>query len=334
MPRLAALLATLVGGDFVYVDFNQTRGLRLNGDAAASACDETTPGALPAVQATTPETKRSFEAETLVERSREGNAGLLHRDAYRPAPRACAGRLRLTPPTPRARGSAWHMLRRPVAAGFEATFTFQLSAPTRRCAVHRDLDFSLALYERCAVRGGDGLAFVVSDDPNGTAALGAGGGGLGYAGLRRALVVELDTDFNPPFDEAPADHVELRSGGAAVVDAREAHHRLAPPVAWDLADGREHLVRVRYAVPATFANASAYPAVARYLVDGGEARRLGLLSVYLDDGVAADVPALAVPLNLPEMLSLPGPSPAWPSTGTSRPETVMSAQATARRTSA
>ena len=26
--------------------------------------------------------------------------------------------------------------------------------------MHRDLDFSLALYERCAVRGGDGLAFV------------------------------------------------------------------------------------------------------------------------------------------------------------------------------
>ena len=124
---------------------------------------------------------------------RDRGAGLLHRDAYAyaPAPARCAGRLRLTPPRPHARGSAWHHLRRPVARGFEATFTFQLAAPTRRCAVHRDLDFSLALYERCAVRGGDGLAFVVADDPNGTAALGAAGGGLGYAGLRRALVVNV-----------------------------------------------------------------------------------------------------------------------------------------------
>ncbi len=218
-------------------------------------------------------------------------------------------RLRLTPPRPHARGSAWHHLRRPVARGFEATFTFQLAAPTRRCAVHRDLDFSLALYERCAVRGGDGLAFVVADDPNGTAALGAAGGGLGYAGLRRALVVELDADYSPPADGFAADHVELRSAGAGAVDAAAPAHRLAPPAAWDLADGREHLVRVAYApsVPARYAgNLSAYPAAARYAVDGGEARRLGLVTVFLDDGVAADRPALAVPLNLPEALGLPG----------------------------
>ena len=37
-----------------------------------------------------------------------------------------------------------------------------------------------------------------------------------------------------------------------------------------------------------------------------EARRLGLVTVFLDDGVAADRPALAVPLNLPEALGLPG----------------------------
>ena len=59
--------------------------------------------------------------------------------------------------------------------------------------------------------------------------------------------------------------------------------------------------------PARYAgNLSAYPAAARYAVDGGEARRLGLVTVFLDDGVAADRPALAVPLNLPEALGLPG----------------------------
>ena len=60
-------------------------------------------------------------------------------------------------------------------------------------------------------------------------------------------------------------------------------------------------------MPARYAgNLSAYPAAARYAVDGGEARRLGLVTVFLDDGVAADRPALAVPLNLPEALGLPG----------------------------
>ena len=103
--------------------------------------------------------------------------------------------------------------------------------------------------------------------------------------------------------------MELRSAGAGAVDAAAPAHRLAPPAAWDLADGREHLVRVAYApsVPARYAgNLSAYPAAARYAVDGGEARRLGLVTVFLDDGVAADRPALAVPLNLPEALGLPG----------------------------
>ena len=323
-PLLLVARGALVGGDFVFVDFNETQGLRLNGDAETSACaaeagrahgpDErgAAPGALPAVQATTSETKRVETADTLRGGADDApRAGLLHRDAYAyaPAPARCAGRLRLTPPRPHARGSAWHHLRRPVARGFEATFTFQLAAPTRRCAVHRDLDFSLALYERCAVRGGDGLAFVVADDPNGTAALGAAGGGLGYAGLRRALVVELDADYSPPADGFAADHVELRSAGAGAVDGAAPAHRLAPPAAWDLADGREHLVRVAYApsVPARYAgNLSAYPAAARYAVDGGEARRLGLVTVFLDDGVAADRPALAVPLNLPEALGLPG----------------------------
>lgn len=116
------------------------------------------------------------------------------------------------------------------------------------------MDFSLQLYERCAVRGGDGLAFVVHDDANGTAALGAGGGGLGYDGLRRSVAVELDTDYNPgegahDGDPAPADHVELRSRGADANDARLAAARLAPVVYRELADGREHLVKIAYAWP-------------------------------------------------------------------------------------
>ena len=76
-PLLLVARGALVGGDFVFVDFNETQGLRLNGDAETSACaaeagrahgpDErgAAPGALPAVQATTSETKRVETADTL-----------------------------------------------------------------------------------------------------------------------------------------------------------------------------------------------------------------------------------------------------------------------------
>ena len=37
-PLLLVARGALVGGDFVFVDFNETQGLRLNGDAETSAC--------------------------------------------------------------------------------------------------------------------------------------------------------------------------------------------------------------------------------------------------------------------------------------------------------
>lgn len=42
-----------------------------------------------------------------------------------------------------------------------------------------------------------------------------------------------------------------------------------------------------------------------HLQDGGEGRRLGTLVVWLDDGIAADEPLLAVPINLSVLLDLP-----------------------------
>ena len=67
----------------------------------------------------------------------------------------------------------------------------QVSDHSRECTRHRDATFSLSQYETCAVSGGDGLAFVIHGDENGTAALGGAGSELGYGGLRRALVVEV-----------------------------------------------------------------------------------------------------------------------------------------------
>ncbi len=328
----AALLLAAAAADFVFVDFNETQGLRLNGAAATSACEEVEArshgphetnlgeGSLDEVYGENDDVMKTVTVDTNPLSSFQDDALakkaiLGHRDRYAAGDRSCAGRVRLTPSRPDARGSVWYHLPRPVQGGFESQFTFKVTDHSRHCTRHRDLDFSLELYEKCYVRGGDGLAFVVHKDPNGTAALGGFGGDLGYGGIEASLAVELDMDYNPDVagafagDAAPVDHVEVRSRGRLPNAAAGAEALLAPVVFHDLADGLEHLVKVRY-LPyvdmAYFANFSVYPAAAPYMVDGGENRRLGLLLVFLDDGVALDSPSMAIPMNLPEMLGLDG----------------------------
>ena len=104
----------------------------------------------------------SFQDDALAKKAILG-----HRDRYAAGDRSCAGRVRLTPSRPDARGSVWYHLPRPVQGGFESSFMFKVTDHSRHCTRHRDLDFSLELYEKCYVRGGDGLAFVVHKDPNG-----------------------------------------------------------------------------------------------------------------------------------------------------------------------
>ncbi|KAH8064195.1 hypothetical protein JL721_8338 [Aureococcus anophagefferens] len=305
----AALLLAAAAADFVFVDFNETQGLRLNGAAATSACEEVEArshgphetnlgdGSLDEVYGENDDVMKTVTVDTNPLSSFQDDALakkaiLGHRDRYAAGDRSCAGR-----------------------GGFESSFTFKVTDHSRHCTRHRDLDFSLELYEKCYVRGGDGLAFVVHKDPNGTAALGGFGGDLGYGGIEASLAVELDMDYNPDVagafagDAAPVDHVEVRSRGRLPNAASGAEALLAPVVFHDLADGLEHLVKVRY-LPyvdmAYFANFSVYPAAAPYMVDGGENRRLGLLLVFLDDGVALDSPSMAIPMNLPEMLGLDG----------------------------
>lgn len=70
-------------------------------------------------------------------------------------------------------------------------------------------------YESCATHGGDGFAFVLQRDPNGTAALGAGGRGLGYEGIANSVAVEFDTWFNPDTNTT-ATGVKTRREGACV----------------------------------------------------------------------------------------------------------------------
>jgi hypothetical protein len=42
-----------------------------------------------------------------------------------------------------------------------------------------------------------------------------------------------------------------------------------------------------------------------FIKDNGEGRRLGTLSIFIDDGVETDTPILSIPLNLSVLLGLP-----------------------------
>ena len=66
---------------------------------------------------------------------------------------------------------------------------------------------SVTRAQSCMVHGADGFAFVLHGDSNATATLGAGGEGMGYAGIRNAIAVEFDTWYNPDAGDLFTDHV-------------------------------------------------------------------------------------------------------------------------------
>ena len=122
---------------------------------------------------------------------------------------------RLTSSRPFRQGAVWRETPVPVLRGFETGFTFQVTDQSRVCRIVRDKDFSTRQYQSCIVHGGDGLAFVMHMDSNKSHALGKGGEHLGYAGIKNALVVEMDMWYNPGIGDLFADHVTYVSAAAA-----------------------------------------------------------------------------------------------------------------------
>jgi Bacterial lectin len=118
------------------------------------------------------------------------------------------GTLRLTnntvvTTTPSPAGAAWTPTQYNVAAPFSANFQFQFTDPTGH------LDGS---------NGGDGIAFLIQNSPQGTSAIGVGAGGMGFLGIQDSVAVMLDTYQNssPPYYGDPSDnYIAINTRGSS-----------------------------------------------------------------------------------------------------------------------
>ena len=133
------------------------------------------------------------------------------------------GFLEITPNAPGVSGAAWLKGKQKVGGAWTFSLAF---------AINPD-------------NGADGFAFVIHDD--GRNRIGGGGGGLGYAGLRRSLAVEFDTFGNPDFGDPTFDHVSVHTRGRRANSASEnASIGRAQPD--DIAGANElHSAVIRYA---------------------------------------------------------------------------------------
>jgi hypothetical protein len=87
---------------------------------------------------------------------------------------------------------------------------------------------------------GEGIAFVMHQDPNGTNALGGSGAGIGYSGIRSAVILEFDTDDDGGTDPANDHGAFLTSNNAGAL-ARYGTLNLG-----ELEDGEDHVLSVTY----------------------------------------------------------------------------------------
>lgn len=186
------------------------------------------------------------------------------------SPAKLPGSLRLTSDAVSQIGAAWYKDKVDVSE-FDTSFKFRF---------HKDQASPTSSYA-------DGIAFVIQDSADGTAAIGSGGGNLGYQGIERSIAIEFDNFFNPAFGETSANHVAIQSYG---VNPNSTNHVFSDTnfgtssfgyadIGPNMKDGQEHTVRIRY--------------------DGRK------IEIYVDNMTA---PVLTSEVNIPELIGLTGTS--------------------------
>ncbi len=232
-----------------------------------------------------------------------GNPKLFSGNATAP----CGPALRLTAPLPRQVGAAWYPRAQQLREGFDTRFRFRFSSPSTYCRIMDDS------YTNCRSRGGDGLAFVLQNQH--PSALGHGGHGLGYAGIKNSLAVEFDTFMN--FDQLDPyeNHISVQTRGFKDENSANHSYSLGQTVRAlpDLTDGIID-VRITYSpkfdtdsaslVADNLMHMSDFLTNAEDYMQGGLSQwssGLGVLKVYLFN---RDKPLLTVPCSLDETLQL------------------------------
>ncbi|MCA8980597.1 MAG: hypothetical protein KDC14_11275 [Planctomycetes bacterium] len=146
--------------------------------------------------------------------------------------------LRIAPALLSQRGTAFYDAPVAVSGGFETTFEFRISG---------------------TIGGGDGLVFLVQNDPRGTAALGSHAGQLGYGAFSSApagtaiansLAVEFDLYRNTNLGDLDGNHVSVHTAGVGANSAYEVASIGSAAVGTLMDTGTAHIARVRY-VPGT-----------------------------------------------------------------------------------
>ena len=149
--------------------------------------------------------------------------------------RLAGSSLRLTPSQNDLAGAAWVREKQPVANGFESNFQFQLTEPGG------------------AGHGADGLAFVLQN--SGPSALGAGGGGGGFAlgadsGIPQSIAIFFDTFQNADAGDLSNNFITICTAGTPK-EMRWPPQRLASTkrLRVNLKDGKMHTARISYQPP-------------------------------------------------------------------------------------
>jgi hypothetical protein len=208
--------------------------------------------------------------------------------------------LRLTPNTSNQRSWVWRQTPVQITYGFTTTFTFRV-VPT------------------AAGTKGEGLVFALHADPLGPMATGGTAWGLGYGsganasvGLRKSLVLELDTFRDVFLGDVSDNELSLHTNGSNGNHEDEVRSLARTTPATVLSDGTVHTLTLRYAtgVLEVFVDGSATPSLTRawhhdtggFYANGTPAAGLGLTNGMVTVGFCATTGSGALS-ELAEVLS-------------------------------
>jgi hypothetical protein len=139
-------------------------------------------------------------------------------------------RFRLTPSEQYQSGAVWSVERTNVQNPFTVEFRYQI---TKRDGGGTN-----------GVHGADGFAFLIQND--GRCAIGSGGYGLGYDGIRNSLAVEFDLAQNQLQEDPNHPHIGMHTRGNEPNSTNEQASVVPPVATTSLTDRRPHTVRITY----------------------------------------------------------------------------------------